>query len=83
MSGEALTTFIFFSIVVGFPVICGTLIAIVAIIRPKKNPPSSKASKEETQLIQELHQGMVRLEKRIESLETIIIENEKDILGKD
>ena len=38
---------------------------------------SAESRQEETKLIQELHQGLGRLERRIESLETLLLEQEK------
>lgn len=63
-------------IVIGVPVVCGTLIALAAILRggSKKN---ERQEAEETRLIQELHQGMNRLEARIEAIETILMDQEQ------
>jgi hypothetical protein len=72
-------------ITVGIPVICGTLIKLAKVVRgdrvdePKNarsDSASSMSSSEETQLIQEIHRSMNRLESRIDSLETIVIQSE-------
>ena len=56
--------------------ICGTLIAITAILRGKSPPRDNAESKEEAQTIQELYKQCTRLADRIEALETIILDRE-------
>jgi len=67
-SSAAITVFI----VVGIPVICGTAIAIAAILKGKSD--DGELSSDETKTLQEIHQGLSRMEKRIEALESIVIE---------
>jgi phage shock protein B len=52
-------------------IICGTIMAIVEKGKKKELSP------EDTQIMQELHQGISRLEKRIEALETILFDEHK------
>ncbi len=78
MRAEFLPVLIVF-IVIGIPVICGTLLALAKIMRGgdnSRNGIPSKHQAEETELIQEIHRGLTRLENRIEALETIVISNE-------
>ncbi|MEO0794419.1 MAG: phage-shock protein [Verrucomicrobiota bacterium] len=63
--------------VIGLPIICGTAIAIVAILKGSSSKKKDSLDEDETLLLQEIHAGMARLEKRIDALETIVIENEK------
>lgn len=56
--------------------ICGTLIAITAILKGKSPPRDNPESKEEAQTIQELYRQCTRLADRIEALETIILDRE-------
>lgn len=73
-------------IVVGIPVICGTLVKLAKIMRGESvdEKPSRKAgpadikmdTAEETRLIQEIHRGLNRLESRLDSLETIVLQSE-------
>lgn len=56
---------------------CGTLLALVAILKgkgPRKEGPEDNA---ETRTIQELYVQCNRLADRIEALETIILEQER------
>ena len=69
-------------IAVGLPIICGTFIAIISILKgkPSKGKPSKKdriMGGEETSLIQEMHRGLTSLEDRIESLETLLLDQER------
>lgn len=68
---------VFGSIVALAMLICGT---ILIIVKTRTNRSSGGAAdSEETRIIQELFQGLEKLEERIESLETILTEDqEKD-----
>jgi phage shock protein B len=83
---EELIPILIVFIVVGIPVICGTLISLAKIMRGKDDDRKSgrrhrghrRGSDEpdaqsEAELIQEIHRGLTRLENRIEALETIVI----------
>jgi hypothetical protein len=58
-------------------IICGTLIAITAIVRGKSSPAEKPEDEQATRTIQEIYTQCNRLADRIEALETIILENEK------
>ncbi|MDP0501598.1 MAG: envelope stress response membrane protein PspB [Verrucomicrobiota bacterium JB022] len=55
-------------IVIGLPVICFTL---VMLAKMNRRDGRSSATSEEAALLQEMHDSLNRLEKRIEALETI------------
>ena len=57
-------------IVFGIPVISGALIIVTMLL--KKN--SNESGSEESQLMQELYQGLNRMEQRIEALETLVLD---------
>jgi phage shock protein B len=68
----------FFLIVVGIPVLCGTLIIITGmILAASRKRGDESASKEETRILQEMHQSLIRMEKRIDALETIYFEMDR------
>lgn len=70
MAGELVAVIIVF-IVIGIPTICGTFLAAKKVgIKNQK----SQMDEDEARIMQELHQGLSKMEKRIESLETIIID---------
>lgn len=63
---------------VALPILCGTAIAIFAILKGSSALSSKNLSTDETRILQEIHQGLARMEKRIEALETIVIEKEPE-----
>jgi len=71
MAEDVLLPIIIVFIVIGIPVLCGTAIAMKKM---GANSKSSKTDAEEAKIMQELHKGLTKMEKRIESLETIIID---------
>lgn len=61
----------------GLPVIavCGFIfLRALRIIKGDPRQRGREAQKEETRLMQELHEGLLRMEQRIEALETIILD---------
>jgi hypothetical protein len=77
MPPEYLVPIFIVFIVVGLPVLSATLIKLAKII--KGEPTScgkgnSHSSREEAEIVQDIHQLVSRLEKRIDSLETIVID---------
>lgn len=73
----------FFSIVVGLPVICGTMIILTGMLLASvKKKHSENLSSEDAQILQEMHQSLIRMEKRIDSLETIYFELDRNVKGK-
>lgn len=71
-------------IVIGLPIICGTLISLARIlsgreggrISGRKKRHGGGAEADEGELIQEIHRGLNRMEARIEALETIVLHTE-------
>jgi len=59
-------------LLVGLSVACGTLVILALLLR--NGGQRRSATGEETRMIQQMHQGLSKLEKRIESLETILLE---------
>ncbi len=58
-------------------IVCGTFIAVVAMIKGKSTKVRKELDVEETRLIQELHRNLNTLEDRMEALETIILDIER------
>ncbi|RJX32718.1 MAG: phage-shock protein [Desulfarculus sp.] len=55
----------------------GVALAIVRMIKGPRARKQDQSSQEEARLIQDLHQGLTRMEQRIEALETILLEKDK------
>ncbi len=64
-------------IAVGIPIICGTIIAVLSILKGKPSKKDRIMGGQETLLIQEMHKGLTSLEDRIESLETLLLDQER------
>lgn len=61
-------------IVIGIPVLSGTILKLNKQMNENNQTKSSQLDKEETELLNDLHRGLERMEKRIEALETILME---------
>lgn len=70
-----IVSIVFGSIVALAALICGTILIIVKA--RSKSGPSGATNSDEAKIIQEIYQGLDRLEDRIESLETILTDNAK------
>lgn len=80
---EAVIGIIIVFIVIALPVIiiAGTILLAIKIIRGGASSKDSMAQADETRIIQEIYQGLARMEDRVEALETILIERKRG--GKD
>ena len=77
MSALLIPISVFAMIVLVVTVICSTFIIALKIIRGGASPKSQKDHASEAKMIQEIYQGLSRMEERVESLETILMEKEK------
>jgi len=69
-------SFIFGFMALVLAMLGGTAVAIVKIIKGKTARQNEAQNSEEAKIIQELHQGLKRMEGRIEALETILLEKQ-------
>ena len=73
-----ITGIVIVAIVVGLPIISGTLISLAKIMKGSPSGSGKKGnsqySREEAEIMQDIHRTLSRLEKRIDSLETIVLE---------
>jgi len=76
---EGVLTIILVFIVIALPliIIAGTILLGLKMIRGGSSTKDRKAQADETRIIQEIYQGLSRMEERVEALETILIEREK------
>jgi len=58
-------------------IVSGTLIAILRIFKGGATRKGSALDAADTELIQEIHRGLVRMEERVEALETILLDRER------
>ncbi|MDJ0818928.1 MAG: phage-shock protein [Desulfobacterales bacterium] len=72
---EALIVAIVFGSFVLIPLVVGA--TIVISIKLLKGGTSRKDQAEDSKIIQEIYQGLSRMEERVEALETILLDREK------
>ena len=77
MTPELLVPVLIVFIVIGLPVMSVTLIKLAKIMKgesggSRKSGP--KSDREEAEIMQQIHNSVSRLEKRIDALETIVLE---------
>jgi phage shock protein B len=75
MEEVLIVAIVFGSIVLALALIPGTIILLIKILRGGK---SGKNQAEEAKMIQEIYQGLSRMEERIEALETILLDHKKE-----
>ena len=77
MQGVFIVAIVFGGIVLALAVIGSTILMGIKIIKGGVSRKDQAHQAEETRTIQEIYQGLDRMEKRIEALETILLEKEK------
>jgi len=78
MEAVSILSLIFGFVILALSIIGGTIIAIIKIV--KGGGASRKGQKlqaEEARMIQEVYQGLSRMEERVGSLETILMDKER------
>lgn len=78
MPGVIIVVTVFAGIVLALAVIGSTILMGLRIIKGGIPSRDQKTQTNEARTIQEIYQGLARMEKRVEALETIIIGGERD-----
>ena len=68
---------IFAGVVLALAIIGSTVLMALKIIRGGFSRKSRKIQSDETRMIQEIYQGLSQMEKRVETLETIILDHDR------
>lgn len=74
MNTVVIVAIVFGSIVTIAGLMCGTVLVIIRMRNSGLSSSSRTASQQEATMIQEIYQGLDRMEKRIEALETILMD---------
>ena len=77
MHGFFIVTVVFAGIVLALAIIGGTILMAIKIIKGGGSRKDQKHLAEEARMVQEIYQGLSGLEKRLDSLETILFDREK------
>ena len=76
MTAVLIVGIVFGSIIALFAIIFGFVLAMAKVKRGGSFRHGEQLQAEEARLIQELHQGLSRMEDRVEALETILVDRE-------
>lgn len=77
MEAPFIVVIVFGSIVLALAVIGSTILMGLKILRGGVSQRGQKSQSDEAKIIQEIYQGLARMEERVESLETILLERER------
>ncbi len=77
MSGVLILTIIFGGSILALAIIGSTILMAIKILKGGLSQKSQKLQTDEARMIQEIYQGLSRMEGRVEALETIILDRER------
>ena len=77
MEGPFIVMIVFGSIVLVLAVIGSAILMGLKILKGGVSQKGQKMQADEAKIIQEIYQGLARMEERVESLETILLERER------
>ena len=78
MHEVAIVAIVFGSIIILLAIIPVTILLIIRLFKGGISRTDRKKQAEETRMIQEIYQGLSRMEERVETLETILLDREKE-----
>ena len=79
MQGALIVAIVFGGSVLALAIIGSTILMVTKILRGGLSRKGQKLEANEAKMIQEIYQGLSRMEERVEALETIILDSK----GKD
>ena len=77
MHGAIIVAIVFSGIVLALAVIGSTILMAIKIIKGGLSRKKQKYQADEARMIQEIYQSLSRMEDRVESLETILLDGDK------
>jgi len=77
MSGVLILTIIFGGSILALAIIGSTILMAIKILKGGLSKKGQKLQTDEARMIQEIYQGLSRMEGRVEALETIILDRER------
>jgi phage shock protein B len=78
MSGVLILTIIFGGSILALAIIGSTILMAIKILKGGLSQKGQKLQTDEARMIQEIYQGLSRMEGRVEALETIILDRERE-----
>ena len=74
MEAISIVGLLFIAPVIALAVICGTILIAIRIIKGRGTRSNQAQEVDEAKMIQEIYQGLSRMEERVEALETILMD---------
>ena len=78
MHGAIIVSIVFGGIVLALAVLGATLLLAIKLIKGGTSRPDPNRLRDEQKLLQEIDTGLSRLEQRVEALETILLDQQKE-----
>ena len=78
MQGAVIVSIVFGGIVLALAIIGGTILMAIKILKGGFSRKDQRNQAEEARLIQEIYQGFERMEERVEALETILLDHDRE-----
>jgi phage shock protein B len=82
MSGVLILTIIFGGSILALAIIGSTILMAIKILKGGLSQKGQKLQTDEARMIQEIYQGLSRMEGRVEALETIILDRERKVTSQ-
>lgn len=82
MHEVAIVAIVFGSIIIMLALVPVTILLAIRLFKGGVSRTDRKQQAEEARMIQEIYQGMSRMEERVETLETILLDREKEERNK-
>lgn len=77
MSAVSIVAIVFGGSVLALAIIGSTILMAINILKGGLSRKGRESQAKEARMIQEIHQGLSRMEERLEALETIILDRER------
>jgi phage shock protein B len=77
MNGLFALAIVFGSSILVLAIISATILMAIKILKGGVSRKGQQRQSEETRVIQEIYQGLARMEERMEALETIVLDKER------
>lgn len=77
MKALMMITVMFASLLLGLSALGGTIYLFVRLLRGGLSSEARRLQSEEARMIQDIYQGLLRMEERVEALETILLTPEE------
>ena len=77
MPGVIIAAIVFGGIILALAIIGSTILMGIRLFKGGVSSKERQSQTDEAKMIQEIHQGLTRMEERVDALETIILDHER------